>query len=124
MLSCRVTRLFTHVILSLDLLPFIINAGGLTFFFHGVSLIEMTYYERYREPILFDFNLLSYGYFRHREARKAYQRTYSATHPRAARRKINKVKREAGGTRRNVDEAMQSTRYVCWLRRLLVNVSF
>lgn len=49
--------------------------------------------------------------YRHREARKAYQRKYSAVHSRAARRKVGKMKKDAGSTLLNRNE---HARYVRW----------
>ena len=80
-----------------------------------VFLIQMSYYERCHELLFFClFQLMVIQLYRHREARKAYQRKYSLAHLRAARRKVGKAQREADSALWNIKEAMQLTRYVCW----------
>ena len=82
-----------------------------------VFLIQMSYYERCRELLFFClFQLMVIQLYRHREARKAYQRKDSLAHSRAARRKVGKAQQEADSALWNIKEVMQLTRYVCWPR--------
>ena len=78
---------------------------------HPETLIKMTYYERYRDIFLLRLlRLMMIRLYGHREERKVYQRMYSVTHSRAARRKVGKKQKEASST---LWKAIKSARYVC-----------